>query len=425
MHPVAIQPRAQHAEIFLAERLQRLECDVLGTLQIEHACVGFDDRRINVVIAQLADAQHLTAQLQIAMEGRQPGVHLIHQLRIDFRRQAAAEHRRFEHAIELARPRVEHRALHLRVQRRAHAVLILLPRAPERIEDQLAVAAIDQLPPARIARLIDFQFASIRQLDRRPRNTGIGIERVDLLWLAQREARPGQQRFTIGIQRMRRHPHGVAQHEAVRREALLLLQESLDPRRANRQQLGVHPRRGLAHRRQQGLHAAMLRLRLRHALVLVALQARIHIDAISVLHRLRDIAIDGEHRRGIPAKRPLVTRQPLDALLCGRKCRLPGGVIRIKIGEIPLIANSFGACRQTGGAFRRRQHRPRGASRHQYRARHHQRLQPDHTIILSWELFTGEQGQTSAALKTPKERRAGRHTPKRKEGGCRLPRPAR
>ena len=101
-----------------------------------------DQRRVDVVVREVRDAEQLGAQAEGAVQRRQRAVRLGDQRAVDRLGNVAAVQRRGQARGVLAGPRVEEVALDLRVERDPEGALELLVRLPELAKDEDAVGAV-------------------------------------------------------------------------------------------------------------------------------------------------------------------------------------------------------------------------------------------------------------------------------------------
>ncbi|MXZ33115.1 MAG: hypothetical protein F4Z20_07200, partial [Gammaproteobacteria bacterium] len=76
VHPLLRQAVFEQFEVLLAEGFQRGEGDLRRAFEVEDAGFRLHQGRIDVVIAQVVDAEQAAAQFEIAVEQRQGVVYL-------------------------------------------------------------------------------------------------------------------------------------------------------------------------------------------------------------------------------------------------------------------------------------------------------------------------------------------------------------
>jgi hypothetical protein len=164
-------------------------------------------------------------------------------------------------AVQLARERVGVLA-HLRrdrillehaVEGHAHRPLEVLPLAPERVEDLLAVVAARKLAIVGVRALVEHHFLAVGELHLRPRHVGVRKDRVDVPRLVGRELERGHQGFARTVERVRRGAQDGVQPVAIDGEPRFLAQEAFDALAAHGQDLGPDEGGGLADLRAQDL----------------------------------------------------------------------------------------------------------------------------------------------------------------------------
>ena len=171
IHPALARHVRELALIVGAHRLHRVD------RQLSHVGeavgpVGLHQRRVDVPIAKVGQAEHPPAQLEIALQHRQTAVRLRDQRPIHAFGDVAAVERRLECAVVVPRLGLEQRALDLRAERRAERVLERLVARPELVEDHLAVGAVRDLAGDRIALIIEPHLCAVAELHGRSRNVG-------------------------------------------------------------------------------------------------------------------------------------------------------------------------------------------------------------------------------------------------------------
>ena len=335
VHPVAREPVAQQPPVLAAERRGGGEGQGLGLVEVEGP-VRRDERRIQVVVAQLVEAEHAPAQSEVAVQRRQVAVGRGDQRAVDGGRHVRSGQRRVEGAGVAPRAGLEHVRLDVRVQRLAQRRRVAAPGLPERVEDQLAVGALAGRAAPRVGRLIEPHPLAGRQRDGRKRHVRGREQGEHPLRPLPHRARARDHRLGLVGQRMRLPAQDVADVEGVPRQLRLRPQAALDGRRADAQQLRRDEAGRLLERGQQqrGLPAPLLRRG--HPPVLVGGEEGEHVEPDEVLLRRADrVERLGQHR-GALAEPPLEPRQFRDPRLQARLVRPPGLEALVDLGQIPL-----------------------------------------------------------------------------------------
>ena len=317
------------------------------------AAVHRYQRRIDVVIADVRQLEHLAAQLEIAVELGQPLVRLGHQRAVYGLGHVVAGKRAGERGRVFPCLGIEDVAAHLGAIGRAERVLELAVRGPEGVEHCLAVLAARRVAVERIALRIEADLLAGGERDRRPGNVRRAQLPRDLARRGERRAGAGEDRLALGRERVLGLAQRIGQCEVEPgTQRRIGGEKGVDLRLAERQQLGRGPGAGLAER---GVEVARLRQLLlvgRDADVLVALQAGIGVDAAD---RAAEVRLEhqrlGEHV-GAFAKAAL---EPGDGGNCGERLLagiFPGGLAGIEFAQVPLRPGGRGGlagpCRQGG-----------------------------------------------------------------------------
>ena len=163
-----------------AERRDRLEDQLLRLLRRVFELHRADERRVEVVVVELVEAQDLLAQLQVAVKGRQVAVHAVDQARVDRHRDVRAVERHLERGRVLPRLGEEQHLLRFAVHRRAERAAEAAERREKRRHHLLAVGAIGQRAQIAERRLIELDGAAVAQRHRRVREIGVREDAVDV-----------------------------------------------------------------------------------------------------------------------------------------------------------------------------------------------------------------------------------------------------
>ena len=356
VHPAALEPLAQQVLVVGAEGRGRRQGQGRRLVDAELA-VERGQRRVDVVVVQVVEAQHAPADAEVAVQRRQVAAGRVEQGAVDGGGDVGAGQRRLQRAAVTPHPGVEDVGLHLRVEQLPEGRLVGLPGAPEPVEHELAVAAVLRRPVQGVGGLVEGHLLTGGQGDGGERHVRAGQQGVDALGALHHGAGGRDDLLGLVRQGVRRVPQGVAQVERVRGEARLLGDEALDRLRPDAQQLGRDERDGLAEPRPEGGGEAPALLRRRHPAVLVGLEERVDEEP-------RQLPVgggDGVERlsqgRGALAEAPLVAGQRLDPLLEGGAGRVPGVDVGIDLAEVPLDLLGGGRFHGRGGGGGCRRHR--------------------------------------------------------------------
>ena len=162
------------------------------------------------------------------MEQRQGVVYLGDELRVDLGRQAVGEQVGFEYAGVVAHPGAEDIGLGFGGEGRAHAVGVLVPGAPESVEDEFAVVAVRRGAPEGIAGLAQGRLGAVAQGHRRPGDVGVSVVLVDLLRSREHHAGLGEDRLGALVEGVRFLAQDVFEHEAKFFKPRFLLAKAAD-----------------------------------------------------------------------------------------------------------------------------------------------------------------------------------------------------
>ena len=243
----------------------------------------------------------------------------------------------------LAHLRVRAVLLQALVERHAEGALEFLPRAPERVEDLLAVLAVGHLAIVRVGGLVDLHFLAVGELHGRPRHLGVGEDAVGRAGGARGEPEGGDDLLALLVQRVRRRAQDAVEGVAVDREGLVLREEGVHLLRAELEDFGAHER------------GRFRKLRAQHLRFLAQLEA----ERLAGVFRVELVRIDAQARETLAE-----LRLPFEALLeflrriaemaaaVARERLDVGGELvgvavprldaREEIGEVPAVFGTFG-----------------------------------------------------------------------------------
>ena len=161
IHPARLHGRREGFHVVGAQRRGGGEHHLLALGQRERA-LAFQQRRIDVVVRQVLDAQHARAQLEVAVQGGQVGIGLRDQCLVDGRRQMVGVERGALRVSIVAHLRVRGICFELAVQGFAERAFILFPFAEEGVEHQLAVVAPVVAAVFGVRRLVEPYLRAVR-----------------------------------------------------------------------------------------------------------------------------------------------------------------------------------------------------------------------------------------------------------------------
>ena len=171
--PPGVEAVGQFAVVLWPQRRHRGQGHGHRILHRIVAVDFIDQRRIQILVAQLRQSQHALSQLQIAVQGGKVGVHVLDQLPVNAHRNVIAEERRLQGRIEVVHVAIEDVGLELCRQHRAGGPFKCLQRAEESLEDLHPVGPVARGARARIPRRIQPDLLSGRELDRRVGQVGV------------------------------------------------------------------------------------------------------------------------------------------------------------------------------------------------------------------------------------------------------------
>ena len=186
IHPARRRAFRQQPAIFGTERAQRFQRRRPHFRQREAPLVAHQ-RRIDVVIMEIRQAQHPLPEGEIAMQRRQPPIGLGDQRPVNAFRNVVAGQRPLQAVVVAPRLRLEDVAAHLRGKRGAERAFERLVARPEAVEDHFAVVAIGRLALDRITLIVETHGPAGRQRHLGPWNVGGGE-------LVANVVRPGERR---------------------------------------------------------------------------------------------------------------------------------------------------------------------------------------------------------------------------------------
>mmetsp|Transcript_6014 Transcript_6014/g.23952 ORF Transcript_6014/g.23952 Transcript_6014/m.23952 type:complete len:557 (-) Transcript_6014:1630-3300(-) len=239
MHGVGPQRGLEQRLVVLAQRLGRLQRQRRRV--IERVGLGLCDQgRVDVVVVQVRQAQHLLAQLEVAVQRGQSAAHLGHQRAVDRLGHGLRPQAHRDSAGVAAQ--LGHRGVvpHHIAQRHAIGVLVLADRAEEGIEDLLAHRAVGALAQQAVAGVVD-ALGLATDAEFRPLRVGVEQQRARLAGRTAHRAERGNDRLALGAQRMPGQPQAVAQVLGMLLQPRLGLQEGGHPGLSERLDLGLHP----------------------------------------------------------------------------------------------------------------------------------------------------------------------------------------
>lgn len=292
------------------------------------------DRRIDVPVAHLGQAQQAPAHLEIAVQDRQAAVRLRDQGPIDRLGNVRPVHRGGQAARILPRLGGEDVALDLGRQRGAQAGFIDLECAEEGVEHGLALGAVAGGARGGVALAVQPNLLA-GHLDLGPGDVRQHELVADLLRPGQSRSARSQQRLAGVVQGVGRLAQGVVQAEAELGQAWVGGDEGIDLRGAHGQHLGAGPGRGFA---QLGHH------RLGHLApflvggdlqILVALERGVDEQPQRPLGHIGNRLEGGLQRRGALAQPTLEGQDLRQVGLDGLAFGLPGRVAGIEVGQVP------------------------------------------------------------------------------------------
>ena len=244
VRPLAQGRLGQSVDIVRTQGLQRFQSGLAGGRQVE-LCVELGQRRIDVVIGHVRQAQQPAPHVKIAVQDRQAVVRLRHQRAIDALGNVRAVQRAGQGGRIFPRPGRKQIPLNLGRQGGAQAGLISLEGSEIGGEHLLAGGAIGGGAGGAVALAVETHGLA-RHFDLRPGDIGQHQLGPDRPGAAQRVAGRGQQRLAGVVQHMRRQSQSVLKAKAELAEPRIGVESGPDLDDADREHLRVHPGRGLA-----------------------------------------------------------------------------------------------------------------------------------------------------------------------------------
>ena len=335
--PALLERALNRRAILGPERRHGVEHDLLRFLGRVIELHRSDERRVEIVVVQLRQAENPLPQLQVPVERRQIAVHAVDEPRIDGDRNVRAVERRLERRRVAPRLREEQHLLHFPVHRGAEGPAEAAERGEERRHHLLAIAAIGQRAQIVECRLIELDRAPVAQRDRRIWKIGVRQDAEGVRGRRRHRPRIGEQPLVGGVERVRRAPRDVLEVEAVHLQARLRGSQPIERRLPRAEQLRLDECRLRAERRRELRHLLPHPLALAVARVLVGEHARVRVEPRELLVERR-LAIErvGERRR----RRRELALEPLQRRELGGELVLRGAprhVARVDLGEIPRV----------------------------------------------------------------------------------------
>ena len=335
VHPVVGEPLAQERDVLVAERRGGGQSQGLGLVEVEGP-LRRDERGIDVVVAQLVEAEHPPAEPEAAVERRQVAVGRGDQCPVDRLRNVRSGQRGVESAGVAPRPGLEHVRLDVGVERLPQGRRVTLPCPPERVEDQLPVGAHAGGAVLAVGGLVETHLRAGRQRDRRKRHIRAGEHREHALRSLPHRTRTGDDRLRLVRQRVRLLAQDVADVEGVPGQTRLGVEITLDGSRADAQQLRRNEAGRLLESGQQQRRRAAPFLRLRDAPILVGLEEREHVEPDEILLGRADRVERLRKQCGALAEPALVPRELPHLLLQARLVGPPGVEAVVDLRQVPL-----------------------------------------------------------------------------------------
>ncbi|MBK7702642.1 MAG: hypothetical protein IPI34_06945 [bacterium] len=360
----------QHRHVLRAQRRQGGRQDRQGVGEGDLLLRGRGHRHVQVVQAQVLEAEGLAAQFHVAVQGREVGVHRRDQVVVDGDRQAVLVQVRLERGVVAAGARVHHVQLALAAQRGGEDVLELPQRGQERPDGLGAHRAVGREPEAGVVRQRQLHLLALGVVDdgpgdvRQQRLEGLLHAAGDLVEVdlgPQVVARELQDALRLRAEHAVAPPSQVVQVAAVRGRPVLGGVGLLQGRRVQGQGLGPDETGSRGQLVQQGQTA------LRAGLGRLVGQLRVQ-RQVGVLLHVADAVVEREVERQAVAQGLRVLQAPpeggqaADLPLQPRARGFPGLRRREQRRQVPLVdvghlrprgVGVRGVGRQIGGGRRR------------------------------------------------------------------------
>ncbi len=240
MHPALAHRSILHLDPVITEDGHRLERDFLAGRHVE-CLVERHERRVDIIVVHLLEAQHAGAQPEVTVQRGQRLVHFLDERAVDGRRDVVLVQLPIQHAVVVARLGERRLRLEVRVQDQADGVAVLLPLAPERVEGEFAILPDLASAYLAVALRVDSDFLARRQSNGRPGDVRVGQHAVGVARGVECLREIGQRLLGFLAKRVRSIAQRIVELEGKRREPLVFMDVGLDDLAAYRDDFGLHP----------------------------------------------------------------------------------------------------------------------------------------------------------------------------------------